>query len=196
MDPGIWLQHGEPTRSAADTSPVPCIVDRESDLQDTRLVLKAGLIQQLLEAFGFKHVFDMNCLKPAGGDIVDAFKGSKLFADYSKNIRLFDSWAKTEKELGHRAVMEAVQMVLGSVGLKLNSQRIEKARYSYQLNQDHQQRMALLVKLRLRTLWDATELPQECYWSDALQHLKDVSLQPVAHLLADSQAYDMACETT
>lgn len=44
--------------------------------------------------------------------------------------------------------------------------------------------MGLLVRLRLRTMWDRKKLPEECFWEEALTYLKNVDMNAVSHLLS------------
>ena len=120
-------------------------------------LLKAPLIRDVIDALGLKSPFDTETeIKDLPAVWEKGLKGVEMFRDYPRTAKLFTSAGRTS-EWTVNTISKALGMVLGSVGLSLDSKskRVQRKGektiiYVYKVNPDKAARMLELVRLKMR----------------------------------------------
>ncbi|KAK9829367.1 hypothetical protein WJX72_005436 [[Myrmecia] bisecta] len=128
------------------------------DHNDRHTFLKITYVQEVLhDVLGLNHPFDFTPVSHSGTELLTRFMATSLYANYAKGAaRLFDPQATTHKDYkawDRKDLVETVNMVLGSIGLKLKSKATGKVRrYSYTIDAASATDMGRLVNLKLARL--------------------------------------------
>jgi hypothetical protein len=125
---------------------------------DREGILKAPLISETLEALGFLSPFDTaHEVTNLMGVWETRLKNTEMFNNYAYNVRLFHQKG-INGEWDQNKISKAINMVLGAVGLKLESivtqsrtSGTRSRQYRYVLNAERVAEMLNLVKLKLRS---------------------------------------------
>lgn len=128
--------------------------------------VKAALIREVVEALGLASPFDTEHNIPDMMALWKAkIKDTEMFKSYQANARLFSSGGRT-KEWDLKAVIKAVNMVLGGVGIGLTGittrKQVRRKRSGttvYELDTDRVARMLELARLRMRSSGDRAATP-------------------------------------
>lgn len=174
-------------------------IDQDCGVEERAAVNRIPYILETLEALGFRSPFDKDTRLQSLQQAWDArIKKTAMFAEresYSNVANLFGARGTISGDWDLRKITKSVNMVLGSIGIKLissqtrprNSEGKQKILFSdYRLCPDSVDNMLELSKLRLRTfkLRDKEE-PENKHAGAALQACQ---LPKYGHLLVDQRA--------
>jgi hypothetical protein len=140
---------------------------RHLALREGQVMLRIGIINQIMSAMGWSHPFDFDKPPVQYEDAKLRLLATDAFKHYQQNIRLFDPRSKGERKWSPKDVGDALRCILGAAGMHVlvKSKQIRSGAnkgsrlYEYSIDPEHGRSMAALVNLKCQTSGHASDDP-------------------------------------